>query len=162
LIESPFCIEELMSVTLKTDQTPWKVIPLRYCTVSFYEFWAWTEFPDGCGYGAFPDYDSAKPFWPNFTDDYREVAAFAGYDDPLLYCLEHEFFHSLIAERVFDKESGVLWALAHSEPPPLITVHEESATILFQRFFQGEKMFATSPRVDWFAIRDDAKRLLAV
>lgn len=147
-----------MNVTLKTDQTPWKVIPLETCTVSFYEFWVWTQFPDGSGYGGYPDY--TQEGWPHFTDDYRAVATLTGYDDPLRYCLEHDFFHSWVAWRILERPSSVLWALAHNEPPPLITAHEEALTILAQSYYNGGRMFATSPRVDWASIMKDAKRLL--
>jgi hypothetical protein len=145
---------------LKTDQTPWKIIPLKFCTVSFYRHWVWTQFHDGEGYGGFPDYEPDKPFWPNFTDDYRAAAKFAGYLDPLAYCLDHDFCHSLVNERVLNEPSHILWALAHGEPVPRLTVQEEAATILFQRFLNGGRIFATSPDVDWFKIRSDAKKLL--
>lgn len=147
-------------ITLTTDQTPWKVIPLKYCTVSFYEFWAWTQFPDGSGYGAYPDYRADAPHWPNFTDEYVQVARLTGHTDPLEYCLVHEFAHSWVAEKVLDQPSQILWALAHGQEAPHLTVYEEAATILFQAFLNGAPMFATSPFVDWIKIRDEAKKLL--
>lgn len=148
-----------MNVTLKTDQTPLKVIPLETCTVSFYEFWVWTEFPDGSGYGGHPEYTQAG--WPHFADDYRAVATLTGYDDPLRYCLEHDFFHSFVSERVLGAPSCVLTALAHREPPPLFTAHEEAITQAFQTFLNGGPIFATSPRIDWFRLREEAKALLS-
>ena len=145
---------------LKTDQTPWKVIPLRYCTVSFYRHWVWTEFPDGQGYGGLPEYEPENPYWPNYTEDYREAARFVGTVEPMVYCLVHDFCHSLIAERVLNEPSQILWALAHGEPAPRLTVYEEALTLQFQRYLNEGKMFAVSPSVDWFKIRSDAKKLL--
>ena len=147
-------------ITLQTDETPWKVIPLKYCTVSFYDFWAWTQFHDGSGYGAFPEYLPAYPEWPHFTPAYITAAHRTGYDDPLRYCLEHEFFHSYIAQETLDSPSAVLWALAHCDPPPPTTVHEEAITMAAQAFYNGQAIFATSPLVDWEKIRRDAKILL--
>ena len=147
-------------ITLQTDQTPWKVIPLKYCTVSFYDFWAWTEFHDGSGYGAFPEYLPAYPEWPHFTPAYITAAHRTGYDDPLRYCLDHEFAHSYVAQEVLDQPSAVLWALAHEEPPPAMTVFEEALAMAFQGFLNGQTIFATSPLVDWEKIRKDAKILL--
>jgi hypothetical protein len=147
---------------LKTDQTPWKVIPLKFCTVSFYQHWVWTQFPDGEGYGGFPDYEPERPYWPNFTEDYKAAAEFAGHSDPLAYCLVHDFAHSYVAQCLLDEPSQILWALAHGESVPRLTVHEEASTLLFQRFLNERPIFATSPLVDWIKIRSDAKKLLMI
>lgn len=147
---------------LKTDQTPWKVIPLKFCTVSFYRHWVWTQFHDGEGYGGFPDYEPEKPYWPHYTEDYRAAAKFAGELDPMAYCLVHDFLHSYTAERLLNEPSQILWALAHGEAVPRLTVHEEATALLFHRFLRGGRIFATSPLVDWFKIRSDAKNLLMI
>lgn len=148
-------------IRLETNETPWRVIPLKFCTVSFYDYWVWTQFPDGSGYGGHPQYKPHANFYPNFTDDYREAALSVGYTSPMEYCREHDFFHSLISERVLDEPSQILWGLAHEDKePPRYTVHEEAITLLFQSFYRGRPIFATSPDVDWFAIREDARRML--
>jgi hypothetical protein len=145
---------------LTTDQTPWRIIPLKFCTVSFYRHWVWTQFHDGQGYGAFPEYEPDRPFFPNYTEGYRAAAKFAGNLDPMVYCLVHDFAHSLVMQEVLDEPSQILWALAHDEPVPRLTVFEEATVLVFQRFLNGGRIFATSPKVDWFSIRDKARRLL--
>jgi hypothetical protein len=150
---------------LATDQTPWKIITLKYCTVSFYRHWVWTQFPDGQGYGAFPEYEPDRPFFPNYSEGYRAAAKFAGYTDPMVYCLVHDFSHSYIAERVLNEPSQTIWRLAHGEPVSRYNAHEESLTLMFQRHLNGARMFATGvdasgKEIDWEKIRSDAKKLL--
>jgi hypothetical protein len=145
---------------LQTDQTPWKVIHLKFCTVSFYQYWVWTQFHDGEGYGGYPDYEPEQPYWPNFTGDYRAAAKFAGNLDPLVYCLVHDFSHSFVMQEILNQPSQIIWALAHGEPVPELTVFEEAMALLFQRYLNGGRMFATSPKVDWFKIKHDAQNLL--
>jgi hypothetical protein len=145
---------------LKTDQTPWKIIPLEFCTVSFYEHWVWTQFPDGEGYGGFPDYEPDKPYWPNFTEDYKAAAKFVGEIDPIVYCLVHDFLHSLVAERVLGEPSQTLWCLAHGLPTHPLNAHEEALTMAVHRYINGARIFATGQNIDWIKIRSDAKKLL--
>ena len=94
------------------DRMPLRIFPMRHCTVTFHDTFAWTQFPSGQGYGAVPSDDLS----------YRTLAARLGYgDDILAYCLEHDFLHSFIEQEVFDRPSPILYALAHDLPPPPTT-----------------------------------------
>lgn len=139
-------------VRLETDQTPIRTVRLTLCAVSLYDGWAWTAFPDGSGYGAFP----------HDTDDYRDLAQRLGYgSDTMAYCWEHEVCHSFVCERISGHPSAILWALAHGRRHPDSTVYEEALVQAFQGFLRGGiPMTATAPDVDWHALRRDALWLL--
>lgn len=139
-------------VRLETDQTPLRAVRLTFCTVSLYDGWAWTAFPDGSGYGAFP----------HDTDEYREVARRMGYGaDTMAYCWEHEVCHAFIEQEVSGRPSPILWALAHGRRHPDSTVYEEALTQAFQAFLRANTpMSATAPDIDWPALRSKALWLL--
>jgi hypothetical protein len=130
------------------DRVPRRVFPLRHCTVSFYDHFAWTQFPSGQGWGAVPSDDPS----------YRALAARLGYgDDILAYCLEHDFLHSFLEQEVFQRPSPILYALAHDVPPPPTTCYEEALVQLFQGFLRNNwDMTATHPDIDWCVIRTKA------
>lgn len=63
---------------------------------------------------------STVPAAPEFTDEYRTRAFETGYTGPdgcWQMCMEHELFHSLLAERLQASASAVLWAVAHGREP---------------------------------------------
>ena len=94
-------------VRLETDQTPIRTIRLAFCTVLLYDGWAWTAFPDGSGYGAFP----------HDTDDYRDLAQRLGYGgDTMAYCWEHEVCHSFDVDWPALRRDA-LWLLDHAADP---------------------------------------------
>lgn len=138
-------------VTLDTDQLPVKHIQLTFCTVSLYDGWCWTQFPDGSGYGAYP----------HDTPEYRALAERLGYNDIMTYCWEHEFCHSFISEQISGCPSAILWALAHKRRHPDWTVYEEALVQAFQGCLRANTpMTATAPNVDWEAICESALWLL--
>jgi hypothetical protein len=48
---------------------------------------------------------------------YHVIAHRCGYGDDLLaYAREHELFHLLVEEWLFDRPSRILWGLAHGRP----------------------------------------------
>lgn len=132
-------------------------VRLTFCTVSQYRddhLWTWTQFPDGSGYGAIPE----------FSEAYVSLARRLGYgysvDD---YCFAHEFTHSFLEQELNGRASPVLWALAHKKRHPDHTVYEEALVLAFQGFMHGGMtMEATAPDIDWYALRDKALRLLAL
>jgi hypothetical protein len=131
---------------------PLRIFPLRYCEVTFYDTFAWTQFSSGQGYGAVPSNDPC----------YRTLAARLGYGEDLTrYCLEHDFLHSFIEQEVFDRPSPILYALAHDLPPPPTTAYEEALVQMFQGFLRSDwDMTATQPGLDWCAVRAKARILL--
>jgi hypothetical protein len=138
-------------ITLTTDQVPFKIVPLKFCTVNYYQHFVWTEFTDGSGYGGVPD--------PGL--DYLQLAQRLGYPDAIRYCREHDFLHSALSEMVSGRPSPILWALAHEEPAPPETVYEEALVQMFQASLRGGlPMTATSPFVDWWDITNKIRRLL--
>jgi hypothetical protein len=138
-------------VTLDTGEPPLRTVRLTFCEVRHYGAWAWTQFPDGSGWGAYPDGGA----------DYAALAARLGYPDPMAYCFEHEFAHSFVEQEVSGRPSGVLWALAHGRKAPDSTAHEEALAQAFQAFLRGVlPMTATSPHVHWYRLRDKALALL--
>ena len=138
-------------VTLDTDEPPLRTVRLTFCELRHYGAWAWTQFPDGSGWGAVPHPGA----------DYAALAARLGYPDPMSYCYEHEFAHSFVEQEVSGRPSGVLWALAHGRKAPDSTAHEEALAQAFQGFLRGGlPMTAVSPYVDWYALRAKALSLL--
>ncbi len=138
-------------VTLDTHETPIMSIRLTFCTASLYKGWCWTAFPDGSGYGAYP----------HDTAEYRDLAKRLGYENSMDYCWEHEVAHSFVSERISNRPSPILQALAHRQRHPDCTVYEEALVQAFQGFLRGGlPMSATAPDVDWCALRQDALWLL--
>ncbi len=131
-----------------------KAIPLLFCEVRQYRddhLWTWTQFPDGSGYGAIPE----------FSEPYVKLARRSGYDTVDDYCFVHEFTHSFLEQELAARASPVLWSLAHKQRHPDHTVWEEALVLAFQRFMHGGMdMHATAPDIDWFALRSKALWLL--
>jgi hypothetical protein len=139
-------------IRLQTDQAPIRTIPLIFCTAYLYDGWAWTAFPDGSGFGAFP----------HDEPDYRELSRRLGYDSTMDYCWQHEVCHNLVEQEVFGRPSPILWALAHGLRHPDTTPYEEALVQAFQGFLRGATptMTAVAPGVDWWEIKQKALGLL--
>ena len=135
-----------------------RTVPLTFATVSQYRdayLWTWTQFPDGSGYGAQPDYSDEG------AERYADLARQLGYDTVDEYCFVHEFCHSFIEQEISGRASPVLWALAHKARDPDHTVYEEALVLAFQAFMHGGMpMYAVSPNVDWYGLRAKALSLL--
>lgn len=150
-------------ITLTTDEKPFRAFRLKYCTISYFEHFVWTAFPDGAGFGG------TVPTDPIEADRYLARAQRLGYADSISYCREHDFLHSYLAQEVPvlspdvpAGRSAIMWSMAYEwgYAPP-ITTYEEAQVILFQSFLRaGEDMDAVSPDVDWLAIRQKAWKLL--
>lgn len=133
-----------------------KSVRLTFCEVRQYRddhLWTWTQFPDGSGYGAIPEY----------SEQYVTLSRRLGYSSIDEYCFVHEFTHSFLEQELAGRASPVLWALAHKQRHPDHTVWEEALVLTFQRFLSGaESIHATAPGIDWFALCSKALRLLAL
>lgn len=133
---------------------PLGLVELQFATLELHGHYTLTRFPDGTEYGAYPQ-DSRL---------YRALAERLGYGGNLmLYCAEHEAMHSLIAEELWGAPSRVLWPLAHGGVGEKTDVlAEEALAILFQGFIRaGHVVPATAPGVDWFAMRERARPIVA-
>lgn len=104
-------------------------IELRYAAMSFDGYNAHSTFFDG----------RAVVSWPHPDQhDYHIISERCGYNfDLARYNFEHEFCHHFLAERLFDRPSPVLWAVAHSEPPPPDYLYEEIAVQTFQAWLRS-------------------------
>jgi hypothetical protein len=137
-------------------------IPLSFCEVRQYRdqyLWTWTQFPDGSGYGATPDFSNEG------ATRYARRSARLGYDSVDQFCFVHEFCHSFLAQELWGSTSPVLWSLAHKRKP-FGTAGEESVVLHFQEFMNGcledDVMEAADEDVDWYGLRAKALRLLAM
>lgn len=126
---------------------------LRFCTFTRTDYGCWTAFRDGAGFGAYPHPEDHH---------YRVVAHRLGYgDDVLAYCVEHEFAHSFVAERLMGRTSQVVWALAHGEMlsgPE--AAYEEIVAQTFQRWLRANEQPIVAG-VPWHALKAEALSLLA-
>jgi hypothetical protein len=129
------------------------VIQLRHCRVERTEWGCWTHFPDGTSFGAHPH--------PEVTH-YHVVAHRCGYGDDLLaYCVEHEVARSFTAQKLRDKVSSVLWALAHDEPVDrAAAIEEETMVLMVQRWARANER-PLLDGADWDAWRAEFLELVA-
>ena len=142
-------------VTLYADDIPSRIVRLTFAEVRLYDGWVWTQFPDGSGYGAYPDNSEEG------RDRYLDLARRLGYETAMGYCWEHEVFHSFLAQELHGRPSPILWALAHNKRHPEYTVEEEATVQAFQGFMRARlPMTATAPDVDWWELRMLADLLL--
>ena len=139
-----------------------KTIRLTFCEVRQYRdkyLWAWTQFPDGSGYGAQPDLSE------DGASRYARRAERLGYATVDDFCFVHEFSHSFIAQELWGSASLVLWPLAHKRRP-VFTAGEESIVLHFQHVINGRShddlMEAVDEGIDWHGLRAKALRLLAL
>lgn len=137
-----------------------RTVPLTFATVSQYRddyLWTWTQFPDGSGYGAQPDYSDEG------AARYADLARRLGYDTVDEYCFVHEFTHSFLEQELNFRPSPVLSALAHKRRHTDHTVYEECLVLAFQAFMHGgAEMWATAPDIDWYGLRAKALSLLTL
>jgi hypothetical protein len=128
------------------------LIQLRYCTLEFTPDGAVTRFPDGTEIGAHPH--------PG-NHHYHVISHRLGYgDDVLAYCREHELCHSLVEERLHDRPSRVLWALAHgSTLSGRDAAYEELTAQTLQRWLRANERPIISG-VRWDEIKRDALEML--
>lgn len=101
---------------------------LKYCNIHFFDDGVATHFGQAVTIN-----------WPWLDDaNWLGIMRSAGYEDPLQYCQEHDFFHAFLAERWFDKPSYVLWQAARELPiDPNASAWEERLIFDFQRAFSG-------------------------
>ena len=127
------------------------MIRLRYALLSPTTQGCITLFEDG----------SEASSIPHNTPHYHVVAHRLGYGDNLLaYCFEHEFCHSFVEERLHDRPSQVLWAVAHGQTLSGPTsAYEEIAAQVFQRWLRANERPILSG-VDWDKLKADALVLL--
>jgi hypothetical protein len=99
--------------------------------------------------------------WPHDTAHYHVVAHRCGYgDDILAYCREHDACHVLLARRLMDMHSPVLWAQAHGEPvAPGLAAIEELTVQSFQAWLRASQRPIVG-EIDWDGLRSEALALL--
>jgi hypothetical protein len=129
------------------------VISLKFCTLEFTDDGAVTRFPDGTEIVAHPH--------PG-NHHYNVISHRLGYgDDILRFCQEHEFAHSFVAERLLDRPSVVLSALAHGTVlSGRNAAFEELTAQAFQRWLRANERPIISG-VKWDEMKADALELLA-
>jgi hypothetical protein len=127
------------------------VITLKFCALEFTPDGAVTRFPDGTEIGAHPHANA----------HYHVIAHRLGYgDDILRFCQEHEFAHSFVAERLLDRPSVVLSALAHgTQFSGRNAAFEELTAQAFQRWLRANERPIISG-VKWDEMKADALELL--
>jgi hypothetical protein len=127
------------------------MIELRFCSIEFGTDVVWTHFPDG----------TSCPATPHLTPHYHVIAHRCGYgDDVMAYAREHEFAHAFCEERLHERPSRVLWALAHgSMLSGREAVYEEMIAQVFQRWLRANERPIVSG-VDWDGMKRDALALL--
>ena len=128
-------------------------IRLKYATIQFTSWGCKTTFEDGAEANAIP----------HQIPHYYVVSHRLGYGDDLLgYTREHEFSHSFLEERLYDRPSRVLWGVARGELlSGLDACYEEMAAQNFQRFLRANERPIVSG-VDWDSLRRDALALLSI
>jgi hypothetical protein len=129
-----------------------RVFKLKHCNVHFFNGGV-----DGGVDAIFGDVASTN--WPWLDDaNWLGIMRSAGYEDPLQYCQEHDFFHAFLADRWFDKPSYVLWQAAHELPiDPNASSWEERLIFDFQRAFTGYDIECSS---SWEETIIEARRVL--
>lgn len=127
-------------------------IRLKFCEIEFNDWGCETRFPDGAVVSAWP-----HPEQPH----YHVIAHRLGYGDDLMaYCREHEVAHAMIAERLHDAPSVVLWGLSHGEKIPKGPgLYEEIAAQTLQRWLRANERPILSG-CDWDKLKADALGLL--
>jgi len=143
-----------------------RTIHLKHCRVEFHDWGAVTHHEEGV----------PVPATPHQTHHYREIAYRCGYtvfltggmhgtkiDWPascLMYCQEHEFAHAFIAEKLFDRPSAVLEAIAMGKPlRGNHAVYEEITAQTFQRWTRAHERPIVGG-VDWDGWKAEALELL--
>lgn len=117
---------------------------LKFCQVELVDQCVWTRFHDGTCY----------PATPHWTPHYLEITARLGYgDDVLAYCLFHEAAHSFVEEKLHNRPSSVLWALAHGT---MLSGHdaayEEAFAQMFQRWVHANELPIIGG-IDWHSMK---------
>lgn len=79
------------------------MIVLGDSTIRVWPGYVETVFPDG----------TKAPAAPEDNDAYRVTTARLGYTDPWQQCLEHEIFHTWVAQKMGYEHSTILWNVAH-------------------------------------------------
>ena len=127
------------------------MITLAHCTITPTSWGCVTTLRDGTSFGAHP----------HDTHHYAVIAHRCGYGDDLMaFCVEHEFAHAFMAERLYGAPSPVMWGLAHDCPlDGPASVAEEVAAQVFQRWLRANERPIVGG-VDWDGLKRDALGLL--
>lgn len=127
------------------------MIRLRRVVIEPTEWGCVSRFDDGSSFGAHE----------HQTPHYHVISHRCGYGDDLrAYCIEHEFSHHFLAERLGGGVSPIIWALAHRETPePGAAAIEELAVQAFQRWLRANERPIVGG-TDWDALKRDALALL--
>lgn len=127
------------------------VVTLKFCVIEPTEPGCRVFFEDGTFCDAHAHY----------TPHYHVISHRCGYgDDVVAYAREHEFAHCFMEERLHDRASLALWAVAHGK---MLSGHrsayEEIAAQTFQRWLRANERPILSG-VDWDGLKRDALALL--
>jgi hypothetical protein len=120
---------------------------LRFASLKVTDWGCETTFEDG----------SVVSAWPHDTPRYHVISHRLGYGDFLhRYCVEHEFAHEFVSERLCNRPSIVLWALAHQKQPHLSkAIQEELLAQALQRWLRANEEPIVAG-VDWHALKAEA------
>lgn len=131
---------------------PRRAIRLRHCRLDVFDWGCATRFEDGSSAPSVPDWVGAH---------YAVIAHRTGYgDDRLAYCVEHDFAHSFVAEKLFDRPSEVLLSLAHGKTlSGRRAAYEEIAAQVFQRWLRANERPIIGG-CDWDGWKREARGLL--
>lgn len=119
-------------------------VKLKHCRIVPAKWGCTTFFEDG----------SETSNWPQLGADFEEVAAACGSASKVSYIREHDLCHALLAEKMFDRPSEVLWRSAHGISSHLSCGDwEEKLVFYFQRFIHQR---ARAPEPMWVLWKDEA------
>lgn len=128
-----------------------RTIRLKHCEVRLWHWGCETVFPDG----------SSVPSVPHESPHYWVISHRCGYgDDILAYCVEHDFAHAFVAEKIFGGPSAVLSGIAQGRPlKGSHAAYEELAAQTFQRWLRANERPIIGG-CDWDGWKAEALELL--
>lgn len=142
-----------------------RMITLDHCVIEFTDWGAITHHHQGV----------PVPATPHDTPHYREIAMRCGYLSRipldiatvdawkiacLAYCQEHEFAHAFMAQKLFDRPSAVLEAIAMGHPlRGNHAIYEEITAQTFQRWTRAHERPIVGG-ADWDGWKAEALELL--
>ena len=128
------------------------MIQLKHSKLERTDYGSLTTFEDGKSIASIPHYQDHH---------YHVIAHRTGYEDDLhTYCVEHDFAHLFVMEKLHGIPSPILWALAHGEKiPENAQVFEELASQTFQRYLRANEQPIIGG-VPWPELKQEALALL--
>lgn len=127
-----------------------KKIEFKHCTLYHNGNYCSTVFNDG--------YESSN--WPQTDKTYRDLVSSLGYDNPMDYCFEHEFFRTFLPVNLYIREGYGIAAIAKREKiKESAFLAEERLIYYFQRWFRDPKNNQALDH-NWPELADEARKIL--